>query len=429
MGYSILEVTTGTLKPAVGTQDTGMEQAYRLEFNDGNADLLTLWNSYYEGIEAANIAINSIPKINDPELTEEISENLLAEAHFLRAYYYFQLVQIFGEIPLNLKPTESLSDGQISKTGIKEIYEGVIVPDLLTAESADLPNTSPIGRVSKGTVKSLLAKVYLTMAGYPLNQSDKYTLARDKAKEVIDAGWYSLFQSDAGGLSWMDKLSDPAFDLGSEHILMAQYDGSFVISTISSYYSPLGGAGKVTNMPLHFGGMEPEETFLSSYPSTDVRGQNQGFFFSEMDGHTFNPSVYKFFYEGFKSANGVSNKNVGLIRYADVLLTFSEAQNEADGANAQAYNTLNQIRTRAGLPEISGLSKEQFREEVWKQRVWEFPAENGLIWFDMKRTMKVYNGTGFSDFQGHTLPSGFTLTEDNLYWPVPANDATLNPNL
>lgn len=427
MGYSILEVPTGTLKPADGTQDTDMEDSYILNFTGSNSSAQTFWNSYYGGIEAANIAMASIPNIEDPDLTESVEKALLGEAQFLRAYYYFQLVQIFGDIPLNLSPSSSLDDGTSSKSSVQDVYETVIVPDLLAAESAGLPNNTIDGRVTNGTVKSLLAKVYLTMAGSPLNQTDKYALAANKANEVIGNDWYSLFQSD-GSLTWFDKLSDPSFDNTGENIFMIQYDGSAVASSISSYFTPIGGTD-ITNMSLHFGGMEPEADFINSYDVADLRGQNQGFFFDELDGFTFNNSVYKFFYEQFRTENGISSKDVSLIRYADVLLTYAEAQNEGGAADASAYAALNAIRSRAGLADVSGLDKTQFKEEVWKQRVWEFPAESGLIWFDMKRTMMAFNGIGFEAFVGHTLPNGSTLSAGNIYFPIPQSEVVLNPNL
>lgn len=427
MVYSILEVSTGALKPANGTQDTDMEDAYNLIYSSSNGSAQSFWNTYYGGIEAANIAIASIPTITDSELTEEKRSTLLGEAYFLRAYYYYQLVQIFGDIPLNTSPSSSFEDGQLPKSTVKEVYETVIVPDLMTAEGSGLPNTSSSGRVTMGAVKSLLAKVYLSMAGSPLNQTDKYVAARDKANEVISAEWYNLFQSD-GSTTWFNKLNNPAYDNIEENIFMVQYNNEAIGSSITSYFTPIGGEA-ITPLSLHFGGMEPEEDFIDTYRDNDLRGQNQGFFFNEVDGITFNNSVYKYFYEEFRVGNGLSGKNVPLLRYADVLLTYAEAQNEVASANVLAYDALNAIRLRAGLPAVSGLGKEEFKEEVWKQRFWEFPAEAGILWFDQRRTNKIFDGNSFVDLVGSTLPNGNIVTNDNIYFPIPQNEVVLNPNL
>ncbi|MCY4253147.1 MAG: RagB/SusD family nutrient uptake outer membrane protein [Flavobacteriaceae bacterium] len=428
MAYSILEVGNGTLKPATGTQDTDLEDTYLLKYSSSSISASTLWNTYYGGIEAANIAINSIPQIDDPNLTEVIANRLLGEAHFLRAYHYFQLVQIFGEIPLNLTPSTAAADGQLPKSSVLEVYEKAIIPDLLLAENAGLPNTDASGRISNGAVKALLAKVYLTMAGNPLNQTDNYSLASDKASELINAGWYDLFQSDAES-TWFDKLNNPEFDNRGENIFMVQYGPAEVQSTITSYFTPIGGES-ISPLSLHFGGMEPEQDFINSYEAADLRGQNQGFFFNELDGFTFNNSIYKYFYSAFRTSDGTSGKNVPLLRFADVLLTYAEAQNESGTANVAAYAAINSIRSRAGLPDISGLSQNEFREEVWKQRVWEFPAEAGLTWFNIRRTGKVFNNNdGFDDFIGHALPNGSTFSSDQLFFPIPQNERVLNPNL
>lgn len=427
MVYSILEVSTGALKPANGTQDTDMEDAYKLIYSSSNGSAQSFWNTYYRGIEAANIAIASIPTITDSELTEEKRSALLGEAYFLRAYYYYQLVQIFGDIPLNTSPSSSFEDGQLPKSTVQEVYETVIVPDLMTAEGSGLPNTSSSGRVTLGAVKSLLAKVYLSMAGSPLNQSDKYAAARDKASEVINAEWYNLFQSD-DSTTWFNKLNNPANDNVEENIFMVQYNNEAIGSSITSYFTPIGGEA-ISPLSLHFGGMEPEEDFIDTYDENDLRGQNQGFFFNEVDGITFNNSVYKYFYEEFRLGNGLSGKNVPLLRYADVLLTYAEAQNEVASANALAYDALNAIRLRAGLPAVSNLGKEEFKEEVWKQRFWEFPAEAGILWFDQRRTNKIFDGNSFVDLVGSALPNGNIVTSDNIYFPIPQNEVVLNPNL
>ncbi len=427
MVYSILEASTGALKPAIGTQDTDMEDAYNLIYSSSNGSASSFWNTYYGGIEAANVAIASIPTITDTELTENKRRALLGEAYFLRAYYYYQLVQIFGEIPLNITPSSSFEDGQLPKSSVQEVYESVIIPDLMIAENSGLPNTSTSGRATLGAVKSLLAKVYLSMAGSPLNQTDKYAAARDKANEVISAEWYNLFQSD-GSTTWFNKLNNPAYDNIEENIFMVQYNNEAVGSSITSYFTPIGGEA-ISPLSLHFGGMEPEVDFIDTYENNDLRAQNQGFFFNEVDGITFNNSVFKYFYEEYRVGNGLSGKNVSLLRYADVLLTYAEAQNESASADALAYISLNAISSRAGLPDVSGLTKEDFREEVWKQRYWEFPAEAGILWFDQRRTNKLFNGNEFSDLVGSALPNGKIITNDNVYFPIPQNEVILNPNL
>jgi starch-binding outer membrane protein, SusD/RagB family len=426
MAYSILEVATDQYK-ASAIDDFGAAEVYNLVYTTSNPHFANWWNSCYRGIEAANIAISTIPTITDPKLSDNQRSQLMGEAHFLRAYYYFMLVRMFGDIPLKVTPTTSEADGQIGKSPVKDIYEKVIVPDLLLAEEQNLPATSQAGRVSNGAVKALLAKVYLTMAGYPLQQTDKYALAKEKAREVMD-GRYSLFQSDANR-TWFNKLNNSDFDNQQEHIFMVQYAVNLVSNSISIYFAPLGGTGVLTPSGIHFAGMYPTDKFYNSYQENDLRAQNQGFFFTEYDGIKFELSVYKYFDPSLRTVAPQGDKNVPLIRYADVLLTYAEAQNAADGSpDATSYEAINAIRARSGLEPLSGLSGQAFTEAVWRERAWELTVE-GQVWFDMLRTRKIFNGTGFQDVVGYTLSNGKTIGEQHLQFLIPQSELDVNPRL
>jgi starch-binding outer membrane protein, SusD/RagB family len=435
MAFSSLEVQTGQYFPdAFITQETATIETYNLQYTRSNSNYATFWSSFYGGIEASNIAISSIPNIDDVKLTEDEKSRLLGEARFLRAYYYFALVQLFGDIPMKTEPTVSPADGQIGKTSIKDIYEKLIVPDLQFAEASKMPLKSGEGRVSIGAAKSLLAKVYLTMAGYPLMQTDKYALAKTKAGEVINSNSYTLFQSDANR-TWFEKLNNSDYDNKEEHIFMVQYLINQVNSSMSIYLAPVGGVGKITVSTLHFGGLRPTTQFYDSYASGDLRAQEKGFFFSQYPDKsgtpvvTFDRSVYKYFDKYFIQTAPNGNKNQPLIRYADILLVYAEAQNAADGSpNTAAYNAINSIRQRSGLANLAGLSKQAFEEAVWKERAWELTCE-GHVWFDMKRTQKAFNGTTFVNLVGYTTPNSKTYTQENLYFPIPQSEIDVNPLL
>jgi hypothetical protein len=127
------------------------------------------------------------------------------------------------------------------------------------------------------------------------------------------------------------------------------------------------------------------------------------------------------------------NLNVPLIRYAEVLLIYAEAQNEIGGPNEMAYNALKSIRDRAKLttPPLGDYSQLSFREAVWRERWHEFCYEM-ITWFDMVRLRKVYNETtqGFDNFVGHINQStNQPLQEKHLLFPVPVPEMQNNPNL
>jgi hypothetical protein len=428
MPYSMLELPTGQFRDA--SQSALSREIYNLRYSATDPFVARHFESYYRGIEAANLAVANIPKIT---MNETLKARILGEARFLRAYYYYNLANIFGPVPIKLKPTEKPQDALLPKSTVKEIYETVIIPDLMEAEKSGLPATpAGTGRVSMGAVKSLMAKAYLSMAGFPVNQPDKFALAKAKAGEVISSGAFRLFQSDAS-LTWFNKLNNPDFDNKEEHIFSINYGENQRNNDIPSYLLP---KEALFTTFLQFGGMYPEDAFLNSYDAADLRGKNnQGFFFNRITigntTHNFPWSVYKFYHPSLVTKSPASGKDFPVIRYAEVLLMYAEAQNEADGApNAAGYDALNAIRVRAGLSPVSGLSKEAFREEVWRQRYWELVGEH-VTWFDMVRTRKAFNATTktFVNLVGHTMPSGAVFKQENLYFPIPDREVQINPLL
>src|SRR5690606_10922673 len=158
---------------ATGLADTELGQAQNSLFvkdlvnNSDNGYGQNIWTNYYKGIANANIAIAKIPEISMDATQQQV---LIGEAKFLRAYYYFNLVRIFGNIPLTLEPIDLTSPDLYAPPANPEDVYNQIVLDLKDAEVAGLPMRETTGRASLGAVKSLLSSVYLTMAGYPLQK-------------------------------------------------------------------------------------------------------------------------------------------------------------------------------------------------------------------------------------------------------------------
>jgi hypothetical protein len=140
--------------------------------------------------------------------------------------------------------------------------------------------------------------------------------------------------------------------------------------------------------------------------------------------------IYKIFDVVAQTTTANSDLNWSLIRYADVLLIYAEASNEVNGPGAKAYDAVNQVRTRATLPNLTGLSKEQFREAIWRERWYELCFEN-VTWFDMARLRKAFNveTKGFDNYVGHKFSYGPVLTDRELLFPIPSRELRNNPNL
>lgn len=393
------------------------------------------WYSSYYGIEACNMALDGMSKL--PE-TDNLSK-LKGETYYLRAHYYYILVRIFGDVPLKLAKTDKPADGMLGKTAVKEIYEQAIIPDLEAAEKCKLTNEPSSGRVSMSAVKSLLAQVYFTMAGAPLNQTDKNALAAQKAKEVIASNKFRLFQSD-DNLSWFEKFRNMEFDNGGEYILMANYGPSPAPRQhYSQFLTPVGVDG-LTGF-VGFGSLMPRSEFIASYEENDLRAKEKGFFFSSYPDKNdpdkildFETSIYKFFEPTLIGQGGNCGKSLPLIRYAEILLTYAEAQAQSGTIDDMAIEAVNSIRVRAGLTaigtDITG-NKEKFIEEVRKQRIYELCFEN-VAFFDMIRTQQAWDISQkkFVPLNGFTLPTGAVFdVAKHSYFPVPLREIQINPEL
>ena len=156
----------------------------------GNPDELTanLWNSYYSSISACNTMIRIISE--NTKLDEADLLPIRGEALFLRAFNYFNMVRWFGKVPLLLENNQNDAATE-EETEIAAIYEQ-IVTDLKEAETILPDSQADPSKPAKVTASALLSKVYLAMAGYPLNATENYANARDAAKKVIDSNDFSL---------------------------------------------------------------------------------------------------------------------------------------------------------------------------------------------------------------------------------------------
>ncbi len=387
----------------------------------------TYWSSYYKGIANANLSIARIPGIS---MDEARARQLLGEAHFLRAWYYFHLVRMFGKIPLVTEPVNLQSEQLRPAWATPEQVYQLIVEDLKTAEAAGLPTTDESGRASLGAVKSLLAEVYLTMAGYPLEKGAEYfNLAAQKAEEVITSNHFKLFDT------YYD-LHNPAKKNVEENIFMIQYKTQILPSNWQVSIIPYN--KNISQYSDETGGIYATGDFVASYDPGDLRAQEKQFFFTKYTHETNRNQevdlggyfIYKLFDEVAQTTTANSDLNWPAIRYADVLLVYAEAANEVNGPKAQAYNAVNAVRKRAGLSDLAGLSKEQLREAVWKERWHELCFEN-KTWYDMVRLRKAFNvrNKTFEEYVGHTFTYGPTVTDRELLFPIPTAEIRNNTNL
>jgi hypothetical protein len=432
--FQMLEAVTGTMRTETG-QNSDLNNLIGLGFNGDNAMINNWWNGLYNVVAQTNLVLEGVPKINP--MDEAVKKSILGEAHFLRAWAYFYLVQLWGDVPLIVTTQNAASPDFYPTRASQEQVYAQIVSDLTTAEASGLPMVVTSGRAGMGAVKSLLAKVYLTMAGAPLNKgATHYKLAADKAAEVINSSSFSLFPT-------YNDLHSVAQENKGEHIFQIQYLAGVAGNPIQEELLP--NFKEISAYQTEVGSIVPVVQFYNSYDAADKRKENQkGFFYTSYyeNGNgapkeLTAPYIFKHFDVAAHGTAGVagsanSSLNWNQIRYAEVLLIYAEAQNEADGApNAAAISALTAIRTRAGLTTPTTFTQAAFRTAVWWERWHELCYEN-ITWFDMVRLKKAYNPVtnSFEDFAGYKFPdNNATLAEKHLLFPLPTPEMQNNPNL
>lgn len=411
-----------------------------------NPSFKAIWEGFYQGVADCNLCIVGIPGI---ESSQEVKDRLLGEVYTLRALYYFYLTRLYGNIPLIQEPVTASSPLLYPERNSQEEIFEVILSDLKLAEASGLPDTDRTGRVSLGLVKSLMADVYLYMAGQPLNKGNEYyKLAYQKAKEVLDhsycvapnssdynaqtagAAWYSLFDS-------YEKLHDDENKNKGELIFQIQYKDGITNNQIAFMTIP--SMKQVSRYTDEFGALMPTWDFYYSYEKGDKRTEEKQFFFTK-DGHKNNkeqivdfgtPALYKYYDKEGAETTGVSDINFTLYRLPEIMFIYAEAYTEAHGMpDPFAYDLINAIRRRANLASLANLSKDDFMQALRKERAHELCFEN-KDYFDIQRTRLAYNvkSNRFEAYNSFANESGVTFNEQYLLWPIPSTETDSNPKL
>ncbi len=403
-----------------------------------NAFVETAWNYRYKAINRANILIDMVE--NSDFLSEELRDNYVGSAKFLRALYYFDLVRYFGDVPLVLHDGEGEAEPRTSQD---DVYRQ-IVEDLTIAENISESFASLSSEASSGAASGLLSKVFITWAQsdteYSLtHQTELYQKAVEAADRVIASGKYDLIDKFIDNWS-LDKKEGKELIFTVEHKFGVNRNitGHCVFSTgFDNNKLPVIAAVN-NNLYYEFDKNDQRRdasvTLRLYDPSKDVE-----FIFERLRFRKYIDTLYM----ANESAPYISGQNTSssVIRYADVLLVKAEAENEVNGPTDVAYEALNAVRQRAyydpiantqrqpsdGTPLLlAGLSKEEFRSAVQDERYREFVTE-GNRWFDLKRwhiLVKTIKSKVPSDDLKYQ-----NITTRNYYLPIPDTQIDLNPNL
>lgn len=381
------------------------------------------YNTSYRAIQACNIFLANIGNVS---MDAALKNTYIAEVRFIRGYYYFLLTQVYGDVVLSFQPLgKDQSSYQLGRSP-KAVVIDSVMSDFRYA-AANLPNSNYTGHVVRGTALGYITKLFLAVRNYQE--------AAATARTIITEGKFSLYTGGYGKMFLKPgQGSNPEIMFSGRYQVPNAYSPADYLYTYSASFQPLGylvndyeciDGQPVTTSPLYdaanpYNNRDPRLLATILVPGVLYKG-----------GIVFRPSDIGAS-SGFLNKKGVDSTRATVIgtqsdqdwiylRYADVLLMYAEAQNEAGGPDAGVYDAVNAVRNRPGvdMPGLpTGLSRDAMRAAIRHERRIELALE-GQRYFDLKRwqTDRIIIPT-IKD------PSGASRTfplRDTL-WPVPQSE-------
>lgn len=372
-----------------------------------NSFVAALWNGHYAGISRAN---NALAALAASSLDATTKTRLTGEVRFIRGYYYFNLVRFFGGVPIVLTvpqgPREAVADPSlVTRASAADVYNKVIIPDLQFAmNNLPLRSAAIVGRITKGAAETMLAKVNMYLKNWQQ--------ALDLTQEVISSGQYQLVPDYS--TIWRqvgDNNAESIFEIET-----GQFGNTDAGIPLYSECQGPRNKGGVWNNPgfyyptgdLGWGFCTPSQNLVNAYEPGDKRKAAtviiinpdpnasygamlwDGFVIPNINGTQSPFYNYKAYHserkdqvETYSGNRDRKQKNVHLLRYAEVLLMNAEAANEL-GQPSVAAGNLNQVRSRAGLGNTAAGSQSDLRMAIWNERRIELAMEHDRF-FDIVR--------------------------------------------
>lgn len=439
------------------------------------------WNRWYKVIYDANVALVKIAGC-DFGSNEAMKEQFLGEAHFLRGWAYFELVRLFGNVPLIDTPMSPADVKKVPQSSTQDIYDKIIIPDLTTAK-AKLPTSdkmvdsrnnsiAKVGRADKIAAQAMLARVYMAKAGFPLNDNASLSLAETELKAVIvyaeangkywapdSTEWkkqwipsdeyynkYSIFaiqyRSGGSGNPALFNFSyslPPSYtgrrifgnDIFVEKSLMYEFDRIFTVNgethrdSRGYNHSILTGYDEEPNFPQYT--QTTEKLTLADGSQVDV--------FTRTMFYKFMPSKRKLAelnmsidIEGSMTGDQDWPVNLPIIRYEDVLLMYAEIQ---AGKNvSEAMKIVNRIRERAGCAPETASSADEALKYIKRERRIELMGE-GVRWYDLIRWNEWQTAIK-NMYDRYNNPNGVdknNVKDGRYLYAIPRNQMNVSPGL
>lgn len=437
----------------------------RYDVKNNNAWMQTLWEQRFKVIKAANFIINNAGRT--PGASSEAIEQALAQAHYWRAFSYFYLVMTWGPVPVMLN--EEI-DYNAPLASIEEIYD-LIISDLKTAEKG-CPITyskAPYFQngvnfaVSQGAVKATMAYVYMCIAGWPLNRTDHYDLAAQKAKEVIDGTkdgtyYYTLLENFSDIHSIRYNRSNKELLLG---IFYNRDRHSNATPATDCLLEMAGGWGD-TNGEIRFWKEFPEgpRKDATYFPKILLGGNLRDWWYDttpatrEVVAPVFMKTAegtvqgQEFDYRDPNGCIAYGDKTVQVIRLSQVYCWYAEAVGRSGKVTQEAVDALNAVRNRADGSEsnryTTGMTAEELAEAAYNEHGWEVA---GYYWSGFAtRSRDMFRMYRFKEHfeyrclnpmievvpgieRNEKVPVDGVWDDSRMYAPYPFADSSLNPGM
>lgn len=427
-----------------------------------------MWNNIFTTIERTNILLANLPRVTMDENKRGI---IKGEALFLRAYCMFLLVDMWGPVPIKIKPTSGANDVIQTRMPIKDVY-AQILKDMTEAESL-VPTTATsgyggAGYPAKTTVQGILARVCLTMAGEPLKDVSKFQDAKDWATKVVQSGQHTL---NPDYTNIFIKLASDQYDPKEsmwevDFILLSGFSGESGqigylngIPGAAQSFGAASGQARTTRVLYNLYGATTNDTRRDwncapfTYVTNTTTGAKTFFTSSQIydrwDGK-WRPECQTYATK-VSSQTGI---NFPLLRYSDVMLMLAEAENELNGPTTLAYSMINQVRARAygklmpgaiNLTEANlpaNLDKTSFLKEIQDERAMELCSEAirkhdlirwGIYLSALKAVKADANNTSLpavnSSLKALVTSISDLATNKDVLWPIPSYEISLNSGM
>jgi hypothetical protein len=402
------------------------------------------WGHHWRGVYRANQVLTNVPSI---QMDEAMKSRILGEAKFLRALYYYNLISIWGNIPLILTP--STPTDKPSQASMAEVW-AQIEKDL-TEAAAVLPTAytgDNIGRATRGAAYGYLARAHM--------QQRKWQQAADALQWLVTgpgAAIYSLVPNYQDNfLHTTENNSESVFEV--QFKMRPENTGedaptSNVGTSRPPFFAPPGHGFNDANMRRWVlnvfhqertatGARDPRLAVTALYDSTDVRGPE----FTMVYGSTFasknynadvrNRVWYRKYLDDYFRTNQFevfnSPINFRALRYADVLLMYAEALNNLN-RTGDAYQYVNRVRRRAGLNDLTaGMSQAQFQAQIEHERITELTGES-VRWNDLARWGYFEDQAKLALLRARDPEFNNFVIGRNRFMPIPQREIDINPNL